>query len=129
MASEVTPVIIVHGGAGDIAEGREGVVYSGIQDAAREGYKILQDGTALDAVERAVCCLENNPQFNAGYGSKLNAAGELEMDAIMMEGKSLKSGAVSCVRDIKNPIKLARTVLEKALITSMYIFRTESSCE
>ncbi|XP_041467690.1 isoaspartyl peptidase/L-asparaginase-like [Lytechinus variegatus] len=113
MASEVTPVIIVHGGAGDIAEGREGAVYPGIQEAAREGYKILQDGTALDAVERAVCCLEDNPQFNAGYGSKLNAAGELEMDAIVMEGKSLKSGAVSCVRDIKNPIKLARTVLEK----------------
>lgn len=48
-----------------------------------------------------------------GYGSKLNAAGELEMDAIIMEGKSLNSGAVACVRDIKNPIKLARKVLEK----------------
>lgn len=111
--STVSPVIIVHGGAREIPEEDIESFYPGIQEAAREGYKALLTGSAVDAVERAVCCLEDNPRFNAGYGSKLNAAGEIEMDAIIMEGKSLKSGAVACVSDVKNPIKLARCIMEK----------------
>ncbi|XP_071507906.1 isoaspartyl peptidase/L-asparaginase-like [Diadema antillarum] len=108
------PAIIVHGGALTTPDGGCERYHSGVQEAAREGYKVLMGGgTAVDAVERAVCVLEDNPLFNAGCGSKLNAAGEIEMDAIIMDGNSLKSGALAGVRDVKNPIKLARCIMEK----------------
>lgn len=67
----------------------------------------------MDAVVEAVTQLENNPSFNAGCGSVLNIKGEVEMDAIVMDGKSLDSGAVSAVRNIANPVQLARLVMEK----------------
>lgn len=66
MASTIAPVIIVHGGAREIPMEDVESWYPGVQEAVREGYKILQDGSALDAVERAICCLEDNPRYNAG---------------------------------------------------------------
>jgi beta-aspartyl-peptidase (threonine type) len=70
-------------------------------------------GSALDAVEAAVNALEDNPLFNAGRGSALNENAEVEMDAVVMNGGNMKSGAVSSVRNIKNPVTLARAVMEK----------------
>ncbi|XP_030411557.1 isoaspartyl peptidase/L-asparaginase isoform X2 [Gopherus evgoodei] len=108
------PVIVVHGGAGRIFKDREEGARSGVTRAAMKGYSILkQGGNALDAVEEAVTSMEDDPHFNAGCGSVLNEKGEVEMDAIIMDGKSLASGAVSAVKCIANPIKLARLVMEK----------------
>lgn len=78
------------------------------------GYEILEiGGSALDAVESAVKSLEDNPLFNAGRGSVFTALGTHEMDASIMEGKGLKAGAVSLIRGLKNPITLARAVMEQ----------------
>jgi len=85
----------------------------GCKDAALAGWKILkQGGSALDAAEAAVVVLEDNPLFNAGTGSTLNSLGKVEMDAAIMEGSTLSAGAVAAVQRIKNPIKLARRVME-----------------
>ncbi|XP_019326680.1 PREDICTED: isoaspartyl peptidase/L-asparaginase isoform X2 [Aptenodytes forsteri] len=108
------PVIVVHGGAGRIFKEREEGSRAGVVRAALQGYGILkQRGSALDAVEEAVRSMEDDPHFNAGSGSVLNEKGEVEMDAIIMDGKNLDSGAVSAVKCIANPIKLARLVMEK----------------
>ncbi|KAM4693120.1 isoaspartyl peptidase/L-asparaginase [Discoglossus pictus] len=108
------PVIVVHGGAGTIVKEYEEGYRSGVNSSALKGYEILkQGGSALSAVEEAVVVMEDNPLFNAGHGSVLNEEGEVEMDAIIMDGKDLASGAVSAVRCIANPIKLARIVMEK----------------
>jgi beta-aspartyl-peptidase (threonine type) len=70
-------------------------------------------GSALDAVEAAVVALEDDPQFNAGVGSCLNVEGEVEMDASIMSGEDLRFGAVALVRDARNPVRLARAVMER----------------
>ncbi|XP_071382276.1 isoaspartyl peptidase/L-asparaginase isoform X2 [Centroberyx affinis] len=108
------PVLVVHGGAGLIPKERVELSSSGVRSAARGGYTILQGGgSAMDAVVEAVTQLENNPAYNAGCGSVLNVKGEVEMDAIVMDGKTLASGAVSAVRNIANPVQLARLVMDK----------------
>nr|ACO51606.1 L-asparaginase [Aquarana catesbeiana] len=108
------PVIVVHGGAITIVQEYAEGYRSGVKSAALRGYDVLrQGGDAVTAVEEAVVVLEDNPLFNAGHGSVLNEEGEVEMDAIIMDGKDLSSGAVSAVRCIANPIKLARLVMEK----------------
>ncbi|NXB95098.1 ASGL1 asparaginase, partial [Vidua chalybeata] len=108
------PVIVVHGGAGRIFQEREEGCRAGVVRAALRGYAVLrQGGSAVDAVEEAVRSMEDDPHFNAGCGSVLNEKGEVEMDAIIMDGKNLDSGAVSAVKCIANPIKLARLVMEK----------------
>jgi len=104
--------IVVHGGAGfwrrDIKLGREGV-----QKAASAGSRILaDDGCALDAVEAAVSVMEDDPIFNAGTGSALTSIGTVEMDAAIMDGRDLSAGAVALIRNTKNPIHLARVVME-----------------
>lgn len=111
-----SPVIIVHGGAGTVSEDRIDVKLKGVRKAVKEGYNILMkdDGTALDAVEIAVRSMEDNEYFNAGYGSVLNLDGEIEMCASIMDGKNLNAGAVAIVKDIANPISLARLVMEKS---------------
>jgi len=112
--------IAVHGGAGTLLRGqmtpeKETAYTSGLQSAIDTGYEILaKGGSALDAVTKAVIVLENNPLFNAGKGSVFTAKGHHEMDASIMEGKYLKAGAVSLISGIKNPISLARDVMEKS---------------
>lgn len=108
-------VVVVHGGgASSIAKDRKERVRQGIIRAATAGYNILKEGgSAVDAVEGAVTVLEDDPEFNAGCGSVLNTNGEVEMDASIMSGNDLSSGAVSAVQCIANPIKLARLVMEK----------------
>lgn len=114
--SEPKPAIIVHGGAGRIPDEHEiEPRLQGCRQAALAGWNILRDGgAALDAVEAAVVELEDNPLFNAGIGSTLSAAGTVEMDASIMDGATLRAGAVAAVRFIRNPIMLARKVLEDA---------------
>jgi beta-aspartyl-peptidase (threonine type) len=112
MAGRV-PTLIVHGGAGaDPAEGRE-EVRAGLAEALLAGWRVLAGGgRALDAVEAAVRSLEAHPRFNAGRGAVLNAAGEVELDASIMEGDRLRCGAVGAVARIPHPVTLARRVLE-----------------
>jgi beta-aspartyl-peptidase (threonine type) len=112
--------IVVHGGAGTMERNKmtpqgEREYRAGIENALRAGWEILQrGGSALDATEAAVRIFEDDPLFNAGKGSVFNAAGINEMDAAIMDGKTLKAGAVAAVQHVKNPISLARLVMEKS---------------
>ncbi|XP_046395829.1 isoaspartyl peptidase/L-asparaginase isoform X2 [Ischnura elegans] len=107
-------IILVHGGAGDISEDRVQPKLNGVKEAAREGYRVLIDPnkSVIDAVEIAVKIMEDDEAFNAGRGSVLNLDGEVEMDAIIMEGKNMKIGSVAAVKNISHPISLARLVME-----------------
>ncbi len=107
--------IIVHGGAGEFgAEDDAAACIAGCLNAARVGQRILASGgSALDAVEAAVVCLEDDPTFNAGVGSAINLRGDVETDASVMRGQDGGAGAVGCLTDVKNPIRLARLVMEK----------------
>ena len=108
----VKPAIIVHGGAGRSSGERRAARLSGCREAAAIGWRVIRaGGPALDAVEAAVAALEDDPLFNAGTGSSLNRDGEVEMDAAVMSG-TLQAGAVAAVSGIRNPIRLARKVLE-----------------
>lgn len=104
--------MIVHGGAGNW-EGRDhALVLAGIREAMLAGWRVIQaGGTAMDAVEQATIILEDDPLFDAGYGSFLNEHGEVEMDALIVDGEAYKFGAVAAVQHVKNPIRLARLVL------------------
>jgi beta-aspartyl-peptidase (threonine type) len=105
--------VIVHGGAGAIKDESLPPMLDGCKAAALVGWEILQQGgSALDAVESAVVALEDDPLFNAGTGSTLTCDGHVEMDAGIMDGTSLRAGAVGAVKGVKNPIKLARRILE-----------------
>ncbi len=105
--------IIVHSGAGDIADKQVEECRLGCREALLQGWKVLLDGgSALSAVEEAVIWMENNPIFNAGVGSVLNMEGYVECDAAIMDGETLSAGAVTAVSSIKNPITLARKIME-----------------
>ncbi len=105
--------IIVHGGAWDIPADLHADHLAGCRAAAEAGWGLLMRGAAaVDAVEAAVCILEDHPVFDAGRGSHLNADGVVELDAGIMDGKTLMAGAVASVRRIANPIRLARRVLQ-----------------
>lgn len=108
--------IIVHGGAGEDSPFIKDhlVDYKkGLAEAVEAGYQVLEkSGTAVEAAEAAVRVLENNPLFNAGRGSAINAKGEVEMCASVMSGETLDSGAVAIVKNVKHPVSLARSVME-----------------
>ncbi len=108
------PAIVVHGGAWFIPEDRREASAAGCRRAALIGWEHLVAGdSALDAVEAAVRILEDDPVFDAGRGSYLNQAGEVELDAIIMDGRTLELGAVAAVQRIMNPVILARLVMEE----------------
>jgi L-asparaginase / beta-aspartyl-peptidase len=110
--------IVVHGGAKPYSpdmEEKKGAYEKGVQDAINAGYAVLESGgTALEAVHEAVKVLEDNEHFNAGRGSELNERGEIQMDASIMDGSNLASGAVAMISYVKNPISLAKAVMEKS---------------
>lgn len=105
--------VIVHGGAGDFSKALRPIpeYKKGIETAALAGYEALETGNALDAVIAAVCVMEDNPLFNAGTGAVLNLEGEVEADAMVMYQGNI--GAVGALRSMKNPVKVARLVMEE----------------
>jgi beta-aspartyl-peptidase (threonine type) len=112
--------IVIHGGAGTLPRAEmsgdsERKYRAGLTEAIDAGYAVLQEGgTSLDAVSRAVMLLEDNPLFNAGRGSVFTLDGRNEMDASIMEGRTLKAGAVCGLTRIRNPVGLARAVMERS---------------
>jgi beta-aspartyl-peptidase (threonine type) len=109
-----TPAFIVHGGAWDIPDEEVSGHLNGCRIAAQIGWTILKDGgSALDAVEAAIRSMEDDPAFDAGKGAWLNSAGEVELDAIIMDGATLNNGAVAAVQHVRNPITVARMVMER----------------
>jgi beta-aspartyl-peptidase (threonine type) len=112
--------LVLHGGAGTIERSkmtpeREREYSAGLERALTAGYEILKrGGSSLDATEAAVRVLEDDQHFNAGKGSVFTSAGTNEMDAAIMDGKTLAAGAVASLKHIKNPISLARLVMEKS---------------
>ena len=110
----VNSTIIVHGGAGDWPKSKQAVGLSGVRQAATQGFRLLRQGqSSIQAVEAAVMEMEDNPVFNAGSGSTLNLAGYVEADAGIMDGKTRRGAGVALLRRTKNPISLARLVMEK----------------
>lgn len=110
--------LVIHGGAGTIPrasftpQSYQTARY-GLRDALRAGWAVLgQGGLALDAVQAAVVALENHPSFNAGHGAVLNAAGDHELDAAIMDGRDRRAGAIASARTIRNPILAARRVMD-----------------
>jgi L-asparaginase / beta-aspartyl-peptidase len=121
IAADPQPIaIVIHGGAGvinrsEMTPSRE-LQYKASLEAARDaGYAVLErGGSALDAVTAAVHSMEDDPLFNAGKGAVLNHVGIAELDSSIMDGKTLRAGAVAGVQHVKNPIELARAVMEKS---------------
>lgn len=111
--------LVIHGGAGaaranDRAPEREHAIRVSLSAVLASGARLLESGgTSLDAVEQAVCALEDSPWFNAGRGSVLTSTGEHELEAAIMDGRNLGAGAVAVLRHIKNPVALARLVMER----------------
>ncbi|XP_044147358.1 isoaspartyl peptidase/L-asparaginase-like isoform X1 [Bufo gargarizans] len=110
----IKPVIVVHGGAWAIPDDLADSSKMGVKNAATFAFSILANGgSSLEAVEAAVRILEDNMAFDAGHGAVLNADGDVELDAIIMDGKNLAVGAVSCIKNIANPVMFARTIMEQ----------------
>jgi len=107
------PSLIVHGGAWDIPDEATDACNAGCLRALRAGWGVLSNGGhALDAVEAAIIVLEDDPVFDAGCGSHLNLAGEVECDAMVMDAATLRAGSAAGLRHVKNPIRVARAILE-----------------
>lgn len=124
------PAIIVHGGAGRLRSEYEPEARAGCLSAARRGWEHLQGGgSAVDAAEAAVCALEDDPCFNAGTGSVLNAAGQVRLDASIMDGSTLAAGGVAHVQGVRNPVRLARRVMEQTRHVLMVAAGAEALAE
>ena len=109
------PVLVVHGGGWAIPDDMVEAHLTGVRAAMAAGWHELErGGTALDAVEAAVKVMEDDEAFDAGRGSFLNRDGRVQLDALMMDGATLRAGGVGCVERIRNPIHVARIVLEES---------------
>jgi L-asparaginase / beta-aspartyl-peptidase len=109
------PVMVVHGGAWAIPDNVVEDHLKGVRQALSEGWRVLEGGgSALDAVEAAIISMEDDEAFDAGRGSFLTRDGRVQMDALMMDGNTLRAGGVGCVEHIRNPIKVARMVLDES---------------
>ncbi len=119
MTHAASPVLVIHGGAGvikrEMSPAREKAVRAALTQALQKGYAQLKSGkTAVDAVAAAITVLEDDPNFNAGKGSVFTHDGKNEMDAAIMDGATLGAGSIAGVHRVKNPILLARAVMEKS---------------
>ena len=109
------PVMVVHGGAWAIPEDMVEAHQNGVRKALAEGWHVLESGgSAMDAVQAAIVYMEDDETFDAGRGSFLTRDGRVQLDALMMDGATLRAGGVGCVERIKNPIQAARLVLDKS---------------
>lgn len=110
-----TPVLVVHGGAWAIPDDFVQAHLDGVRNATAAGWNVLaRGGSALDAIEEAVVVMENDEVFDAGRGSFLNREGKVQLDALIMDGATLRAGGVGCVERIANPIRAARKVLSES---------------
>lgn len=108
------PKLIVHGGAWNFPKETEDAHHDGVKRAVEQVYPLLLDGmSALDAVEKAVNILEEDPTYDAGRGAFLNEIGEIELDAMIMNGRDLSFGAVAAIQNFLHPVSIARKVMEK----------------
>jgi len=118
--------IVLHGGAGSIEKDLQPEFQKGLKTALNQGTSILKNkGSALDAVVAAIISLEDNPLFNAGLGASLTSAGTVELDASLMNGETLSCASISGVKKVKNPILLARKVMEN----TPYVFLQGESAD
>ncbi|HZQ90306.1 MAG TPA: isoaspartyl peptidase/L-asparaginase [Terriglobales bacterium] len=109
------PVLVVHGGAWSIPDDMVEAHLRGVKAALAVGWRVLErGGSALDAAEEAVVSMEDDDTFDAGRGSFLNRDGRVQLDALMMDGATLRAGGVGCVERIRNPIRAARKVLSES---------------
>ncbi|MBD3405157.1 MAG: hypothetical protein GF411_03360 [Candidatus Lokiarchaeota archaeon] len=114
------PVVLIHGGATVFEEKDHPAIISAVQNAAKRAMCVLENGgSSLDAVESAIWVLEETTLFTAGRGACLTSDGEVEVDAIIMDGNRLQSGAVMAAKDIVHPISLARYVLERTSVSQV----------
>jgi beta-aspartyl-peptidase (threonine type) len=110
-----TPTLLVHGGAWAIPDALREAHERGVRAALTAGNQLLARGaSAVDAVEAAVAMLEDDDTFDAGRGAFLTRDGRVQLDALLMEGSTLRAGGVACVERLRNPIRAARLVLEKS---------------
>ena len=106
---------IVHGGAWDIPDDLLEAHRNGVRQALAIGWNILMNGgSAVEAVEKSVNFMEDDPTFDAGRGSFVNSIGEIELDASIMDGTTFRAGAIAAVQNIRNPISLARVIMDKS---------------
>jgi L-asparaginase / beta-aspartyl-peptidase len=109
------PVLLVHGGAWSIPDDMVEVHLKGVRNAVAAGWSILErGGSAVDAVEEAVVIMEDDEAFDAGRGSFLNREGRVQLDALIMDGATLRAGGIGCVEHIANPVRVARKVLSES---------------
>src|SRR5437868_5984220 len=109
------PILLVHGGAWAIPDDMLDAHVRGVRAAVAKGWDVLQaGGSALGAVEEAVVFMEDDETFDAGRGSFLTSAGTVQLDALMMDGATLRAGGVGCVERIRNPIRAARKILDES---------------
>ncbi len=109
------PVLVVHGGAWAIPDDMVQAHLDGVQHAIAAGWRVLEGGgSALDAVEAAVVVMEDDETFDAGRGSFLNREGKVQLDALIMDGATLRAGGVGCVEHIANPVRAARKILSES---------------
>jgi beta-aspartyl-peptidase (threonine type) len=109
------PVLVVHGGAGEIPDELVQPYVDGVRAALDHGWAILDaGGSAIDATEAAIVSMEDSGTFDAGRGSVLNQDGRVQMDAMLMDGATLAAGGVGAVETIRNPIRIARAVMERS---------------
>jgi L-asparaginase / beta-aspartyl-peptidase len=105
-------VLLVHGGAWAIPDDMVGAHLHGVRNALAAGWRVLsRGGLALDAVEEAVVLMEDDETFDAGRGSFLNRDGKVQLDALIMDGATLRAGGVGCVEHLRNPVRAARKIL------------------
>jgi beta-aspartyl-peptidase (threonine type) len=109
------PVLVVHGGAWAMPDDMVEAHLLGVRDALAAGWRVLErGGAALDAVEEAVVIMEDDETFDAGLGSFLNRDGRVQMDALIMDGGTLRAGGVGCVERVRNPVRAARKILSES---------------
>ena len=107
--------MLVHGGAWAMPDDTVEAHQRGVEAAAAQGWAVLQKGgSSLDAVEAAVVAMEEDETFDAGRGSFLNMDGRVQLDALIMDGSTLRAGGVGCVEHIRNPVKAAKKILTES---------------
>src|SRR6202045_2785531 len=109
------PVLVVHGGAWAMPDDMVDAHIRGVNNALAAGWRVLErGGSSLDAVEEAVVIMEDDETFDAGRGGFLNRGGKVQLDALMMDGSTLRAGGVGCVERLRNPVRAARKILSES---------------